>query len=110
MTFRIDYSIVARHDIREIYQYIAYHLCQPEAASRQINHIMEEIRSLEFMPMRYKLYEEEPWNSMGLRVLPVDNYLVFYLLNEANGVVNIVHIMYGGRDISKHFHDIWIKL
>lgn len=31
---------------------------------------MEEIRSLEFMPMRYKLYEEEPWNSMGLRVLP----------------------------------------
>ena len=55
---------------------------------------MEEIRSLEFMPMRYKLYEEEPWNSMGLRVLPVDNYLVFYLLNEANGVVNIVHIMY----------------
>lgn len=47
---------------------------------------------------------------MGLRVLPVDNYLVFYLLNEANGVGNIVHIMYGGRDISKQFHDIWIKL
>lgn len=110
MTFHIDYSIVARHDIREIYQYIAYHLCQLEAASRQINHNMEEIRSLEFMPMRYKLYEEEPWNSMGLRVLPVDNYLVFYLLNEVNGVVNIVHIMYGGRDISKQFHDIWIKL
>lgn len=110
MTFRIDYSIVARHDIREIYQYIAYHLCQPEAASRQINHNMEEIRSLEFMPMRYKLYEEEPWNSMGLRVLPVDNYLVFYLLNEVNGVVNIVHVMYGGRDISKQFHDLWIKL
>ena len=55
MTFHIDYSIVARHDIREIYQYIAYHLWQPEAASRQINHIMEEIRSLEFMPMRSKL-------------------------------------------------------
>ena len=61
------------------------------------------------MPMRYKLYEEEPWHSLGLRVLPVGNYLVFYLLNEANGVVNIVHIMYGGRDISKQFHDIWIK-
>ena len=81
-------------------------MCQPEAASRQINHNMEEIRSLEFMPMRYKLYEEEPWNS----ILPVDNYLVFYLVNEANGVVNIVHVMYGGRDISKQFHDIWIKL
>ncbi|WP_295247755.1 hypothetical protein [uncultured Catenibacterium sp.] len=39
----------------------------------------------------------------------MDNYLVFYLLNDANGVVNIVHIMYGGRDISKQFHDIWIK-
>ena len=61
------------------------------------------------MPMRYKLYEEEPWHSLGLRVLLVGNYLVFYLLNEANGVVNIVHIMYGGRDISKQFHDIWIK-
>ena len=37
-------------------------------------------------------------------------HLVFYLVNEANGVVNIVHVMYGGRDISKQFHDLWIKL
>jgi toxin ParE1/3/4 len=31
------------------------------------------------MPFRYQLYEKEPWHSKGLRVLPIDNYLVFYM-------------------------------
>lgn len=62
---------------------------------------MKAARSLEQMPMRYRLYEEEPWNSLGLRFFPVDNYLIFYLPDETNNVVNIIRIMYGGRDVKK---------
>ena len=53
------------------------------------------------MPLRHNLYEEEPLHSMGIRFFPVENYLVFYLPNETEGIVNIVRIMYGGRDIRK---------
>lgn len=57
------------------------------------------------MPMRYTRYEEEPWHSQGLRFLPVDNYLIFYLPDEITSVVNIIRIMYGGRDVKKQLSE-----
>jgi toxin ParE1/3/4 len=53
------------------------------------------------LPFRYRLYEKEPWRGKGLRVLPVDNYLVFYLPIEDQRTVAIIRIMYGRRDIEK---------
>ncbi len=58
-------------------------------------------KNIDEMPMRFRLYEEEPWHSEGLRFFPVDNDLVFYLLNEIKNTVSIVRIMYGGRDICR---------
>lgn len=50
-------------------------------------------------PEKYKRYENEPWYSRGMRVMPVDNYLVFYILNKKQNTVTILRVMYGGRDI-----------
>ena len=91
--------------MRDIYEYIACELLVPETAAGQTERIMKAIRSLEQMPMRHRLYEEEPWHSQGLRVLPVDNYLVFYLPDENSATVNIIRIMYGGRDIDKQLNE-----
>ena len=105
MIFHVAYSAEARQDLRDIYEYIAYELLVPETAAGQTERIMKAIRSLEQMPMRHRLYEEEPWHSQGLRVLPVDNYLVFYLPDETSPTVNIIRIMYGGRDIDKQLNE-----
>ena len=101
MSWNVVYSARARQDLRDIYEYIAYELLVPETASGQTGRIMKQIRSLEEMPMRHRLYEDEPWHSQGLRFFPVDNYLVFYLPSEADNTVTVVRIMYGGRDISR---------
>lgn len=106
MIFHVAYSAEARQDLRDIYEYIACELLVPETAAGQTERIMKTIRSLEQMPMRHRLYEEEPWHSQGLRVLPVDNYLVFYLPDENSATVNIIRIMYGGRDIDKQLNEI----
>lgn len=53
------------------------------------------------MPERYKVYEKEPWKSQNLRYFPLDNYLVFYLPKKETGVINIVRIIYGCRDIKR---------
>ena len=106
MIFYVAYSAEARQDLRDIYEYIACELLVPETAAGQTERIMKAIRSLEQMPMRHRLYEEEPWHSQGLRVLPVDNYLVFYLPDENSATVNIIRIMYGGRDIDKQLNEI----
>ena len=36
---------------------------------------------------------------MGMRFLPVDNYTVYYLVDDAEMSVEIVRIFYIGRDI-----------
>ena len=51
------------------------------------------------MPERFREYEKEPWNSRGLRIMPVDNYCVLYIPNKENKVVTIIRVMYGGQNI-----------
>ena len=104
MSFQIQYSRQAREDIRRIYLYIAETLLVPEIASSQTSRIMKSVRTLEDMPSRHKLYEDEPWHSQGVRYFPVDNYLIFYLIEE-NETVSIIRIMYGGRDIRRQMNE-----
>jgi len=100
MSWNVVYSTQARQDLRNIYEYIAYELLVPETAAGQTKRIMKEIKSLDQMPMRYRIYDDEPWGSQGVRFFPVDNYLVFYLPDETKSTVSIIRIMYGGRDVS----------
>ena len=105
MSWKIVYTAGAKRDLKNIYEYIAYNLLVPETAARQTQRIMKEIRSLDNMPMRFRLYDEEPWHSAGLHFFPVDNYLVFYLPDETKNTVSIVRIMYGGRDICRQLSE-----
>ena len=98
---RIVYTETARQDLRDIYEYIAYTLLVPSVARDMAERIMETVRTLEVMPERNPLYKDEPWHSMGVRFVPVRNYLVFYTINTTTETVSIVRIMYGGRDISR---------
>lgn len=54
---------------------------------------------LEEFPEKFRHYEKEPWHSKGVRVMPVDNYLVFYILDKDAGVVTVIRVMYAGRDV-----------
>ncbi|SHI17573.1 toxin ParE1/3/4 [Sporobacter termitidis DSM 10068] len=98
---KVVYSEQAEKDLREIYEYIALTLLEPDIAKGQARRIMDAVVKLHHMPLRHQLYEKEPWRSKGLRVLPVDNYLVFYLPVEKQKTVAVVRIMYGGRNVEE---------
>lgn len=51
------------------------------------------------MPERYAPVDWEPWASMGMRKLPVGNYIAYYLVEPAKHLVSIVRVFYGGRDV-----------
>lgn len=97
--YQVIYSPVAVDDIRDIYSYIALELLAPEAAQNQVNRIRGEIRSLDFMPKRHPFVEWEPWKSMRMHKAPVDNYVVYYTVNDQALVVTVVRIFYSGRDV-----------
>ena len=100
MTFEVKISEQANSDLREIFEYIAFELRSPQDAAGQLDRLERNILSLERLPERFHTYQKEPWHSRGLRVMPVDNYLVFYVTNRNTATVTIVRIMYGGRDIN----------
>ena len=105
MSWKIQYSESSREDLRTIYDYIAYELLSPEYAAGQIERIMKAVRSLEDMPIRYSIYSEEPWKTKQVRFLPVDNYIIFYLPKEDSHTVNIIRIIYGGRDMQRQIKE-----
>lgn len=67
MSYTVAYSESARLDLRNIYEYIAYVLKAPEAAAGQTGRIMRAVYELDEMPLRQKLYKDEPWHSQGIR-------------------------------------------
>ena len=98
-TYSIIYSSEAKDDLREIYSYIAYDLQAPETAEGQVNRIRKEIRSLDFIPSRYAVVDWAPWKSMGMHRVPVDNFIVYYVVNNGSRTITVIRIFYGGRDI-----------
>jgi len=105
MNYEVELSIQADADLRGIYEYIAFTLLAPENASSQLDRLESGILSLEQYPMRHRLYEKEPWKSRGLRVLPVDNYVLFYIPNEEDKVVTVVRVLYGGCTTEKELKE-----
>lgn len=106
MSYTVKYSQQARNDIQSIYEYITFKLLSPDTAVAQIQRIYKTVRSLDEMPMRFRLYENEPWHSKGLRVAQTDNYLILYLPKEEINEVYIVRIVYGGRDLTKQLQSM----
>ncbi|MBO4650408.1 MAG: type II toxin-antitoxin system RelE/ParE family toxin [Clostridiales bacterium] len=104
--YKVLYSPAAKDDLRGIYRYIAVDLVEPGFARKQIDRIREKIRNLGAFPKKHQAVDWEPWASMGMRRIPVDNYVVFYLVNDSHNQVMIVRIFYGGRDIENIISDI----
>ena len=104
MIYEVEVSEQADSDLREIFDYIAFELQSPENASGQLDRLEEQMLSLYTMPERYRKYEKEPWKSRGLRVLPVDNYVVLYIPDSNKKVVTILRVMYAGRDIDNQLN------
>lgn len=99
MIYRVEVSEQAHSDLRCIFKYIAIELGSPQAATSLLSRLEESITGLMQFPNRFRTYENEPWYSRGLRIIPVDNFCVFYIPDESDNKVTIIRIMYGGRDI-----------
>ena len=105
MSWEIRYTDEARWDLRDVFEYISFELLESDTAKRLVRQIMEDAGKLNHMPMRHRLYDDEPWHSQGLRFFPVKNYLVFYCPEEKTQTVYIVRIIYGGRDVRKQLSE-----
>ncbi|MGI6412677.1 MAG: type II toxin-antitoxin system RelE/ParE family toxin [Syntrophomonadaceae bacterium] len=106
MNYAIQLTPEAQNDLRSIFEYIAYNLQSVQNAAGQLNRLEKGIASLHQMPERFRAYDKEPWRSRNLRIMPVDNYLIFYIPDHDKRTVTILRVMYGGRNIDRHLNEI----
>ena len=101
MTYEVVTTDQVDADLRGIFEYIAFDLQSPENAAGQLDRLEYGIISLEKFPKKFRQYHKEPWHSRGLRVMPVDKYLVFYIPDEKALQVTVIRVMYAGRDVDE---------
>lgn len=102
MIYTVEITEKAQDDLAEIIKYVSSVLDAPVAAKKLYNDIKECIYSLSQMPERYKEYDSEKYESYNLRMVSVNNYCVFYTVDNNKRIVYIVSILFGRMDLEKH--------
>ena len=83
MEYQVKLTDYAVEQLQEIVSYISNVLQSPETARRWLERIKSEISALCTMPNRYPLTPEEPWRSEGIHKMSVENFLVYYWVDES---------------------------
>ena len=97
-SYRIIITPDAEYDLIELQNYITDVLLSREIAKRYIHTIRTEISSLSEMPARHKPVDDELWHSRGIRKIMVNNFFVYYRIDEEQKKVFILNVIYARRD------------
>jgi len=96
--YNIEITEPAENDLFEIGCYISKELLEPNIAKKVVGKIGNAIFSLEDMPSRNALVADERLALQGIRKIMIDNYIMFYVINEEHKIVTILRILYSRRD------------
>ena len=96
--FDVIIETTASLDLYGILDYITEVLKVPESAERIYRSIKDQVLSLDEMPYRFPLVREEPFASMGVHLMPLENYNAFYIIDEQKNEVHILRILYNRRE------------
>ncbi|MBS3885851.1 MAG: type II toxin-antitoxin system RelE/ParE family toxin [Dethiobacter sp.] len=91
---------IAEQDLAGIVEYLAQFY--ESTALRQYDHIVNKIKDLTLFPEKYEIYSEGQYR-LPYRRMPVDSYLVFYVVLE--DTIEIHRILHGSREIKCHLND-----
>ncbi len=103
MIFDIIYSPEAQEDLADIYNHISVQFKSPETAKAQVKRIRDKADSLIVSPKRYRVYRKSAWRGLSLRLCPVNNYSILYVVDEQNEFVRIARIVCGRRNLDAIF-------
>ena len=101
MNYKVIVSELAERDLNGIYSYIYRKLKSKSSAERVALRLRGAMVGLSVLPKRYRVYPMEPWLSREIRSVAVGNYVLFYLVKDAESEVWITRIVYGKRDMKK---------
>lgn len=96
---KIKFLSLAVKDLKDITDYITDTLKAPKAAMDLVDALDHSISRLQQFPYSSKVYQPVKSLETEYRMLPVKNYLVFYVVTE--GEVEIHRIIYAKMNLEK---------
>lgn len=93
MKYTVKLTPHAIAEISETIAYISHVLLVPDTARAWADHLQSEISGLDTLPERYPQVEREPWHRLGIRKMPVKNFIVYYYVDQENKTVWIWYTM-----------------
>jgi len=97
MTYKVRLTNNALAQLKEAMGYISKVLLEPEIARRWSDHTKKEIMTLDHLPLLYPLVYEESWRAEGIYKMTVENFIVYYWVNEDTSTVWVTAVVYGRR-------------
>ena len=101
--YKVQITDKALVDMEAIYNYIVIQLQAPENAMGQYNRIAKAIEELNMFPERVRIMESEREHTMGIRQFVVDNYSIFYVIEDERVIV--MRVLYSASDIGARLND-----
>ena len=96
--YNVDISDLAKQDIRDIASYIRNDLQEPTIAVSTTDAILDAISTLDNMPERIPLVNNERLAKQKIRGLQIKNYTAFFRINETLKIVDIIRVLYSRSD------------
>lgn len=95
--YKLKYLPLALRDLESIVNYIADSLNNSKAAMDLVNSFDDSISHLQEFPYMSKVYKTTRPLDLEYRILPVRNYLVFYVVTEKE--IEIHRIIYARMNL-----------
>lgn len=101
--YEIIYTEAAAKDIEEKADYIAAQFCDPDLAENWYFRLKADLQEqLSTFPLKYPLYDVDPWNQRGIREYISRNDVVLYSVDVDGYRVYIRAVCTKGRDLAAH--------
>lgn len=102
--YKVNLLQSALDDLEEIVLYIS-----SDSRNRAIiwkNELMKKINTLSLFPRMGTLVPDKKISSIGFRMFPFGNYIVFYIVFEQQEEITVLRILNAKRDYPRMFENL----
>jgi addiction module RelE/StbE family toxin len=99
--YNLEFLPIAKNDMLEIVEYISGELKSPAAAERLAEEFVSSAQRICEFPYANNLYTPIKPLEKEYRRIIVNNYLMFYTVDEQSKTVTVMRVIYAKRDIEK---------
>lgn len=99
--YKLEYLPVARQDMIDIVRYISRELSNPEAAEKLAGEMIEAADRLMDFLYKNRVYNPIRPLKQEYRRLLVQNYIIFYYVDELKKLITISGVIYARREYGK---------